>query len=206
MKYEDEFVEQTLSLEDANRIERPSRPLSRRALLRSAAIAPVMAAGCRLWTHPNQADMDIMMSATRSIDPAALKRIADRAVNQDHVTDRDKFELVVRMLWLNFTFGLGNVQIKSGLDILELAYNKGSGAALVKNINAGEFDPFGNDHLTNFCAYVCGHKAATKAIAGGGKMEVTKTVYEGSWDDTEREMKQKLSSARGPRPQTGFGC
>lgn len=203
----------------------PDPPLSRRAVMQSAGLAPIILLARETWAEPTDENMRRLAEATAQVPEEQLKTIVASAKSQ-HQVDGRKYELVARAMWSHFRFGAGNVEVPDTEGIMEFAYEYKTGAKVAENLKRDYFDPLGNHYLTNICAYLCGHKAATIAINGvedmrcaGRRIErktpprIDKTIYECAWLETEKEVKQKLAAARSlgnpalpADPLTGGGC
>ena len=214
--------------EDANRepeaVSLPRRPLSRRALIKAAGIAPFIALARQAWALPTPRLMAAVADSV-PIPAGQLAAATTEAVAVYPTLSVYKFELVARALWGHFHYGLGGVCVSDSLTptLLMLMFNEPlekdrtikTGLKVADNIVAGEFDPFGNDYQTNVCAYICGHKAATGALALK-KTEIDEADYKAARTATEREMSDKLAvvcskagspkAAQAPRAKLGFGC
>lgn len=188
----------------------PDPPLSRRAVMRSAAIAPVILLGRKAWAQPTDEAKEKLALVTRSVPPAQLQAILIHVAQQDPDVDPVALELVARSMWAHFIFGTGGVDVPDNQNVMWEAYVF-KGGIVVNNVKDGNFDPFGNDYLTNFCCYVCGHKAAMIAIQGiddptcgpaipsptpPATATITPAIYKCAWTLTQKEMQQKLNAAR----------
>lgn len=199
----------------------PRRPLSRRALIKAAAIAPFVALARKAWANSKPENMaaiaayapisDVQLQAAKAAGKA-------HAETRKQALDLDKFELVVRALWLHFHLGLGVAQPDKDISekgLLMALYNgapKGgrkTGEIVVENVLADKFDPLGNDYQTNVCVYLCGHKVGITASAKDPPV-FSETMYENALTDTQTEMCKKLRKACKSseyRPGSlGFGC
>lgn len=206
----------------------PDPPLSRRAVMRAAGIAPVILLGKKAWAQPNQQNMTAFVQAAAPVPGDQLQTILGLAESQHQIVgaSRDRFELVVRALWTHFLFGTGDVQVPDDEKIMEVAYAHTTGEKVAQNVKSGLFDPLGNHYLTNICAYVCGHKAAVVAINGfagpSGHCDgdpstpqpdpivaqvpprITAQIYKCAWNFTRAEMEQKAAVIGAP--VAGGGC
>jgi hypothetical protein len=192
-------------------VDLPSRRLSRRALMKAAAIAPVIALGRKAWAQPTPANVAQLAAWTKPVPATELNEVL--ALAETAGADRTKFELVARALWTHFTFGVGN-KVTVPDPIFKLGYTHKSGGFLVEHVKKDDFDPLGNDYQTNVCAYICGHHAALIALANG-KTAIDEPIYTQAWTQTETEMKQKIQKAEAAMeamgktvkpPSLGHGC
>jgi hypothetical protein len=214
-----EHVELTTSAETTP----PSRRLSRRALMKAAAIAPVVAAGRQAWANPSAVNLSAL-AMVAPFPPAGLEYVRTKSVADVPGVDADRVELVWRVLWSHFVWGLGKATRQDDVALVKAAYDepvklgalKTTGTLIAENVQQDKFDPIGNDYQTNVCAYICGHKAALAALADpNAPKPIDPAIYKVARADTQKEMSAKLVVARGPgggQPATpgsaslGFAC
>ena len=162
-------------------IQSVPRRLSRRALMKAAAIAPIIAAARQAWADPTTRNvLEFMRVAPMPADD--VRYVRDNAGD----VDPDKIEIVWRVLWAHFQLGLAGVQVQVAPDfsLVQTAYlepiaensDTTTGAKIAENVGLDKFDPLGNDYQTNVCAYICAHKAALLACATPEK-KVTAEIY-----------------------------
>jgi hypothetical protein len=179
--------------------------------MQAASLAPVVLLARQAWTEPTDRNMKDLAAATAHVPKDQLEKVVAQAVT-DHAVDPNRFELVARVMWVHFLYGVGRVEVPPGEKILEYGYEYKSGGYVATNLKNNLFDPLGNHYMTNICAYMCGHKAATRAIAqDNANPKVTREFYRNAWDETEKETKQKLRAARaqggsGAGTDQGGGC
>jgi hypothetical protein len=181
--------------------------------MKSAAMAPLIAAGRRAWAAPTAENVQSFVKIA-PIPETALEAVLTQAGQDVPGVDLAKLELVARALWNHFQFGLGKVGVWSDVELLQVMYTEPGTTTPVKTgvivaDNVDKFDPFGNDYQTNVCAYLCGHKAAKAALtASPPKDKIDGAIYKAARAETEQEMKIKLNKARAgePPPSSGAGC
>jgi hypothetical protein len=145
------------------------RPLSRRALLRSAGLTPIAV---------------LALSSTKEVEAAIGTTVASLGLGND---DGVKFGEIVKHLWAALQYGSLGTEI--GDDVLAAALNK-SAQHIVSNLAL--FPSDGKDVETIGCAYLCGLKAATKAGTG----TIDAAIFNEAWDETKTETQAKLARAR----------
>jgi hypothetical protein len=195
--------------------------LSRRALMKAAAIAPVLAAARQAWADPTTKNtLEFMRVAPMPADD--VKYVRETSTGDVPNVNPDRIEVVWRVLWAHFQLGLGGVSVAEGFSLTQTAYiekiaegsNTKTGARIAENVKLENFDPLGNDYQTNVCAYICAHKAALLACAAQSKT-VTAEIYKRARQQTWEEMTGKLDCARKSSqakgtafssPGLGFGC
>lgn len=192
--------------------------LSRRALMKAAAIAPIIAAGRHAWATASPASM-YALAAVAPMPSEDVAYVRQKSKEAFPTIDEDRVEMVWRVLWSHFQVGLAGVQPAENVSLTRTAFETKitdseitTGARLADNINRGTFDPLGSDYQTNVCVYICAHKAALLACASPDK-KVTVAIYQEARAATQVEMSSKLECARSfggglgtSPPSLGFGC
>lgn len=173
------------------------RFLSRRAILKTASIAPLAALACRTIADPS----DVNLAAVRASMPIPDKEWGDIDVDMRSTHGvgypKVKYENMVRVLWSFFNAGVNDYspRVKVSDAILWVAYmyptaTPASGQNVYSHIS--KFNDHGLDPTTSYCAYDCGQRAAELAYAA--TKTVTDQNYKDAWDATKAAWLVRLNS------------
>jgi len=174
------------------------RPMSRRVLLQSAAVAPVLAVAQKLAAgEMTEAEAEDALVHPRAELPkneyATVKQLADAEHRKQHGSKslpEVKFQCIALSLWRSFVAGAGNRAPIDGGGVFVKAWHYKTGEKLIEHL--GEFDENTCEdlELTSLCAYRCGVHAHTIA-ARDGEARITPPIYEAAWERTKTDMDQK---------------
>lgn len=188
-----------------------SRPLSRRALVRSAAAAPLVAVAAQLREGSiSLAEAADAYAKASDITDEEWTKLIQRGKKPDHygpALPECKYKAVCAEVWSYVLVGTGGTAFDFGADVSPIlkAYDYpapgdipgvpgqvSSGRAICRDLDC--FDPTGEDPPTNACAYLVGFKAAQAANKDGRK--ITWADYTQAWYDVYKFVGRRNGKAK----------
>ncbi len=192
---------------------------SRRAVLQSASIAPLLVIASRALAEPSESNLEIAgkrmplpKAYWRKIDEALVKKHEPKDYPGEDDSVRKKYILITSMLWNFFHAGVSDYsrRVRAPDSLLWVGYEEETGEKVFTFISQfGDDD--GHEPSTAVCAYQCGYRASEAAYTNGAKV-VTPPIYLKAWADTKDDWNKKLTGLRNRSKDSadmkiqGFGC